>query len=65
MPDFLDLLENMQDTPEDIARLKQYGINRSREDFWQHYDWLQQRFLQDQPVRAGIFDLNRYYFHAD
>ena len=65
MPDFLDLLENMQDTPEDIARLKQYGVNRSREDFWPHYDWLQQRFLQDQPVRAGIFDLNRYYFHAD
>ena len=65
MPDFLDLLENMQDTPEDIARLKQYGVNRSREDFWPHYDWLQQRFLQDQPVQAGIFDLNRYYFHAD
>jgi hypothetical protein len=65
MPDFLDLLENMKDTPEDIARLKQYGINRSREDFWQHYDWLQQRFLKDQPVHAGIFDLNRYYFYAD
>jgi hypothetical protein len=65
IPDFLDLLENMQDTPEDIARLKKYGVNRANEDFWQHYDWFQQRFLRDQPIRAGLFDLNRYYFNAD
>ncbi len=65
MPDFLALLANMGDTPEDIARLQSYGVNRSKENFWQTYDWFQQRFLQDQPVRAGLFDLNRYYYHAD
>jgi len=62
MPDFLDLLANMGDTPEDIARLQSYGVNRSKENFWQTYDWFQQRFLRDQPVRAGLFDLNRYYY---
>jgi hypothetical protein len=65
LPDFLDLLENMQDSPGDMARLKQYGINRADPRFWSAYDWFQARFLADEPVRGGLFDLNRYYFRAD
>ncbi len=65
LPDFLDLLENMRDTPQDRNRLKKYGINRADSGFWSHYDWFQARFLTDEPVRGGLFDLNRYYFKAD
>jgi hypothetical protein len=65
LPDFLDLLENMRDSPGDMARLKKYGINRADPRFWPAYDWFQVRFLTDEPVRGGLFDLNRYYFRAD
>jgi len=40
-----------------IAR---YGVRRTNEDFWLHADWFNQQYLREQPVRAGIFDLNRY-----
>ncbi len=40
-----------------IAR---YGIRRTNENFWLHADWFNQQFLREQPVKAGIFDLNRY-----
>ena len=41
--------------------MQKYGINRSDDRFWETYDWFQQRALADEPVRGGLFDLNRYY----
>jgi len=64
LSDFLDLLENIRDNPEDLQRLQTYGINRANDDFWEHYDWFQKRFTEDQPIQSGLFDLNRYYFNA-
>ena len=37
-----------------------YGIRRTNTDFWSIADWFQNRVVQDEPLRAGIFDLNRY-----
>ena len=37
-----------------------YGIRRTATEFWQHADWFHDRYLQDEPVEAGILDLNRY-----
>jgi len=64
LPDFLDLLVNFKGTPEDEERLRRYGVNRADDDFWEKYDWFQERFNTDQPVISGLFDLNRYYFQA-
>lgn len=64
LPDFLDLLANMQGNEQELQRFRTYGVNRSDDDFWSHYDWFQKRFYQDRPVQAGLFDLNRYYFKA-
>jgi hypothetical protein len=64
LPDFFDLLANFKKTPENMARLAKYGINRADERFWETYDWFQQRFMADEPVRGGLFDLNRYYYDA-
>jgi hypothetical protein len=47
-----------------MARLARYGVNRADERFWDAYDWFQKRFLEDEPVRGGLFDLNRYYHTA-
>jgi hypothetical protein len=64
LPDFIDLLAHYEDTPKDLARLAKYGINRADDRFWETYDWFQQRFNKDEPVRGGLFDLNRYYYRA-
>ena len=40
------------------------GLNRADERLWESYDWFQQRFNEDEPVRGGLFDLNRYYYSA-
>ncbi len=41
-----------------------YGVNRAEERLWDAYDWFQARFLEDEPVDGGLFDLNRYYYLA-
>lgn len=61
LPDFFDLLAHFEKSPKDLARMRKYGINRSDDRFWETYDWFQQRALADEPVRGGLFDLNRYY----
>jgi len=37
-----------------------FGVRRTNEDFWLHADWFNQQYQREQPVKAGIFDLNRY-----
>ncbi len=66
LPDFFDLLTNLSKLSEEEAskRFGKYGINRANKDFWEHYDWFQERFNKDQPVQSGLFDLNRYYHEA-
>lgn len=64
MPDFLDLAANFDASPKDIERLSKYGINRADDRFWGTYDWFQQRLNEDEPVRGGLLDLNRYYYQA-
>jgi len=37
-----------------------FGVRRTRTDFWAQADWFQETYFAEQPVAAGIFDLNRY-----
>jgi hypothetical protein len=64
LPDFFDLLAHFEKSPKDMERLGRYGVNRADERLWETYDWFQQRFNEDEPVRGGLFDLNRYYYNA-
>jgi len=66
LPDFFDLLTNLDtmDEGEGSKRFAKYGINRANPKFWEEYDWFQDRFNKEQPVQAGLFDLNRYYYEA-
>ena len=66
LPDFFDLMENLDSMDIDEARdrFNRYGVNRSNENFWVHYDWFQNRFKEEQPVTSGLFDLNRYFYRA-
>ena len=64
MPDFIDFLETYDESPKNAYRLAKYGINRADDRLWETYDWFQQRFNEEEPVRGGLFDLNRYYYLA-
>ncbi len=64
IPDFLDILDNYDGSDAYIAKLEKYGINRAEPDFWEHYDWFQQKFDASDPVRSGLVDLNRYFYLA-
>lgn len=37
-----------------------YGVRRSNPGFWEASDWFQQKSRKQRPLRAGLFDLNRY-----
>ena len=66
LPDFFDILANLDKIGMDkgLQRLEKYFVNRADKDFWEHYDWFQDRFNKEQPVHSGLFDLNRYYHEA-
>ncbi len=65
LPDFLDLIHSFDASETSRKRLAKYGINRSDGRFWETYDWFQKRFDEDEPVRGGLLDLNRYFHKAN
>jgi hypothetical protein len=64
LPDFFDVLVHFDKSPGSYKRLAKYGVNRAEDRLWDAYDWFQKRFYEDEPVNAGLFDLNRYYHLA-
>jgi len=62
---FLTLLASFDGKAESRTRLARYAINRSDDRFWETYDWFQKRFDEDEPVRGGLLDLNRYFHRAN
>ena len=65
VPAFLELLDTFDGKEESWRKFYRYGINRADDRFWDTYDWFQKRFDQDEPVRGGLLDLNRYFHRAD
>ncbi len=64
LPEFIYFLKNFTGSDDDVDKLGRFGVNRANENFWETFDWFQQHFLESKPVRAGLFDLNRYYHRA-
>ena len=58
--EFFDLLKGVVDE----NKLSKFFINRNHKDFWEVYDWFQNRFYETNKIEAGLFDLNRYYKKA-
>lgn len=65
MPEFFDVLYNFDGSDEYVRKFQKFNVNRSDPRFWEVYDWFQARAFEDDPVEAGLFDLNRYYHQAD
>ena len=60
LADFLQLMKEYDGTPQNLQKLKKYFISRSDKDFWKIYDWFQKDFTTTEPLKAGLYDLNRY-----
>lgn len=61
LPDFIDMLHNYDGSKKYIEKFLKYGVNRGDDNFWETYDWFQNKFFELNPKEAGLFDLNRYY----
>ncbi len=64
LPEFFEMLKNYDGSAAYRKKFSRFGVNRSDPKFWEIYDWFQARFKHDEPVQAGLFDLNRYYHLA-
>ena len=64
--EFFDLLANYSKESEEYNKmLQKFSVNRSNKDFWNTYDWFQNRYNESDKLNSGLFDLNRYYPEAD
>ncbi len=64
LPDFFDLMVNYKENEYYLHKFKKYFISRADKDFWKTFDWFQNRFNEQDPLQAGLYDLNRYYRKA-
>ncbi len=39
---------------------RKYAIRRTSKNFWEEADWHYQKYLKDEPVEAGLFDMYRF-----
>jgi hypothetical protein len=39
---------------------RKYAIRRTSPNFWEEADWHYQKYLKDEPVEAGLFDMYRF-----
>ena len=60
LPDFLAALGSIRDVDDVAALTTRFGVRRTAASFWGYSDWFNRRYLRDQPIQAGVFDLNRY-----
>ncbi len=61
LPDFFDLVVNFDGSAHYTKSIKKYFISRSDPKFWETFDWFQSHFENEDPLGAGLYDLNRYY----
>ena len=59
--EFADRYAQIQTHKDYEIFVEQFGVRRTRTDFWQISDWFQSYYAQQNPVTSGLFDLNRYH----
>jgi hypothetical protein len=65
LPELFDVLENFDGSDAYFERLHAFGVNRAEPHFWAAYDWFQAQLDKADPLRTGLYDLNRYYRVAE
>ncbi len=60
LPDFVQAVKAVATQEDWMQLVADFGVRRTSEDFWAISDQIHTRFLKDNPIQAGILDLNRY-----
>ncbi|WAK03536.1 fatty acid cis/trans isomerase [Methylobacter sp. YRD-M1] len=60
LPEFIEHLKQTRTEAEKDFFYNRYGIRRNNPEIWLYYDWFNQKYLNEQPGTAGLFDMNRY-----
>jgi hypothetical protein len=58
--DFVDDFIKIRDQLSYYNFAREYGIRRTSTNFWEEADWHNQKYVKDQPVEAGLFDMYRF-----
>jgi hypothetical protein len=57
---FVAVAANLSSISQYHAFVGRWGVRRTNPEFWQQSDWFNARYAKEQPIEAGILDLNRY-----
>ncbi len=57
---FVEAIENLQDEADYARLVSSYGVRRTSPWFWRVSDKFHDYYRESDPLRAGLFDLNRY-----
>jgi hypothetical protein len=60
LSDFIDMLANFDGSDRYRLLFERFNVGRGDPRFWSTYDWIQRRFDAEEPITAGVYDLNRY-----
>jgi hypothetical protein len=58
--EFAQAFADLKDRQDYEALVGLYGLRRTNSNFWETADWFQSKYRNQNPLAAGIFDLNRY-----
>jgi hypothetical protein len=58
--DFVESFLKIRDQLSYYNLARQHGIRRTSPDFWEEADWHYHKYLKDEPVEAGLFDMYRF-----
>jgi hypothetical protein len=58
--DFVEDLQALESEADYSDLLDDYGIRRASDELWPYADWLQTWYAKNQPLKAGVIDLNRF-----
>ncbi|NPA65701.1 MAG: peptidylprolyl isomerase, partial [Epsilonproteobacteria bacterium] len=61
LKEFFDLIENFDGSDVMQEQMKRFLLSRDDKEFWKTYDWFQAWFDKSEPIKSGLYDLNRYY----
>jgi hypothetical protein len=60
MKSFVKQYKKIKGEVEYTVLVDKYGVRRNNPDFWLLSDWFYKKYQHDNPLFAGLFDLNRY-----
>lgn len=60
LPQFVERISRVAGEADAAALAENFGIRRNNGGFWEYSDFFNARYRKQNPLTAGLFDLNRY-----